>query len=138
MNIPDHYSGHRIAVVFDGSFGDRLQSLARKLHVWIMKSPENEAAVQKYAATVAQTPDEDPLGRDSGVTIFDGNELTEGLVESIWDHHGEFAHDPPLSAVIVIGKEASQSEESVLAAYGFQVIERQEGAFTAVAAEAAL
>ncbi len=56
-----------------------------------------------------------------GVTKFDGTELTPDLLESIWDHHGEFAHDPPLSRMKIIGLNLDKQLTDLLEEYDLEM-----------------
>jgi hypothetical protein len=124
---------HKIALVFDPSFGGRLSPLAQRLHVWIIRSPINELAVQEYARNAKADDDEDALS--SGVTMFDHGQLDGRLLESVWDHHGEFSHEPPLSEIHVIGTRPTKSALDALAGFGFKVDAEQSDGFIAVADE---
>lgn len=121
---------HKIAVVFDPTFGDLLCSLAKAVHVWITHSPINDEAIRKYLDQNDFDCDGDPLA--SGITKFDGSEITSDLLESIWDHHGDFAHDPPLSEMRIIGLTPDQSLLDLLLEFGFEIVSREPDEFTVV------
>jgi hypothetical protein len=106
---------HKIAVVFDPSCGDKLSELMKKFHVWVTRSENNDEVIKRYIEQL----ESDPMPH--GITKFEGTELTPELLENIWDHHGEFAHDPPLSEMIFIGLELQESTIDLLEDFGFKI-----------------
>ena len=92
---------HRVAVVVDPDYGQRVQELSRQRHVWIVRSPVNDPAVESAIRAVVE------------------------------EHHGEYSHDPPLTAIEVIGTGASAMVREHLGAYGFLRIEPEAEGFTA-------
>jgi hypothetical protein len=91
-----------VAIVFDAAFGSRLFELAARMPVWIVDTPPNLAAVDQWRPHPAQSEAE-------GVTTFkvDPKETAEAWCADILYmvdlHHGEYSHDPPYSAIEVIG-----------------------------------
>ena len=63
-------SEHRAAVVVEPSFGDRLGELARRMHVWLVSTPENEGLALRVNEAVANENEDSDLF-ESGVTVFD-------------------------------------------------------------------
>jgi hypothetical protein len=95
-------TSHKIAVIFDVDFGMALLELADEMYVWVASSEKNDAAVKAYASQVGISKGvNDPLS--SGVTKFEGVTMTPALLDTIWEHHGEYAHEPPLAEMKVIG-----------------------------------
>lgn len=109
---------HKIVVVFDPNFGEKLCSLTDQFHVWVTCSKSNDQAIKNYTAQRCKKGI-DPLAH--GVTYFEGTELTPDLLESIWDHHGEYAHEPPLSEMKIIGLELDKALVDLLEVNDFNV-----------------
>lgn len=107
-----------IVVVFDPDFGERLCALTDEFHVWVTSSEPNDEAIKNHMIQRRQQGI-DPLAH--GVTKFYGTELTSDLLESIWDHHGEFADDPPLSRMRMIGLKLDKQLTDLLEDYDFEV-----------------
>ena len=115
---------HLVAIVFDEHASVGLSALADRCHVWLVESEENQKAAQSYWARA--NPVDDELA--SGVTIFArGAELLEQALEMalelVEDHHGEFAHDPPVNEVLVVGSEPTDALLGVLREWGFTEIQ---------------
>ncbi len=120
---------HKIVLVFDPEFGERLIALAQKDYVWIIRTPVNESAVRKYASTVQFLEGEDPLS--SGVTTFGSAEIDGPFMENLWEHHGEYSHNPPLSEIVVIGAKPTKTTLEALFDYGFEICRQADEGFTA-------
>jgi hypothetical protein len=120
---------HKVILVFDRAFGERLVEMAQKNYVWIIGSPANEIAVRKYASTVRWSEGEDPLG--SGVTTFESAEINEPFMENLWEHHGEYSHNPPLSEIVVIGASLTKTAADAWSEYGFIISQQERDGFTA-------
>lgn len=96
---------YRVGLVVDRRFGDRILKLFRHFHLWVVRSPINSPAIAK--AWAASGPSDDQL--EQGVTSFLAGEtetphqMCERIAETIDEHHGEFAHDPPWSEIEVFG-----------------------------------
>lgn len=112
---------HRVAVVVDPDYGERVTTLSKDRHVWIVRSPVNDAVVE----VVRAGSEEHSL--DSGITTFAAGDSPEESILSILgvveEHHGEHSHDPPLGAIEIIGVEVTPAIRDELAAYGFDRVE---------------
>ena len=111
---------HRVAIVFDEHASSLVRAIADRCHVWLVESEENMKAAQTCWARA--NPVDNKLV--SGVTTFvRGSELPEKALEMVLelveDHHGEFAHDPPVSEVLVVGFEPTDEMLEVLREWGF-------------------
>ena len=120
---------HRVAVVVDPDYGEGVRELSRDRHVWIVRSPINDAVVEAVRA------DSDEHSLESGISRFNGGDSPEesflsilGVVE---EHHGAYSHDPPLSVIEVFGVGATDAIREEVAAYGFRRIELGNEGFTA-------
>ena len=111
---------HWVAVVFDEDARNFLTSLAQRCHVWLVASDKNTDSARLYWDRAA--PVEDALA--SGVTVFERKEgqpaaALATVLELIEDHHGEFAHDPPLNEVLIVGLEPRDAVLAVLCEWGY-------------------
>lgn len=126
---------HEVTVVLDRNFGDRLVALARRRHVWIVESDENVP----WARRVWDEP-RDEAGADPGAagatsfTMFP-DETPEAafirILETVDDHHGELAHNPPWSSIEVCGVALEPRVVEALQEYGVTRIEETSGSFVA-------
>ena len=93
---------HDVYIILDRAFAGDLWSLSRNSHVWLIKSPCNEAAARLVWGR--ETNGYSPL---HGVTTFDGAENTsDGLYEildTIDEHHNEYSASKPWNTIHVIG-----------------------------------
>ncbi len=118
----------KIAVVFDPDFGEKLCPLFEKFHVWVTFSKSNDQAINKYLAQ--KRKEIGPLAH--GITQFEETELTPDLLDEIWEHHGEYSQDPPLSAMKIIGLELDRAIVDLLEEYDFKVCSHSAGEFDVV------
>ncbi len=114
---------HRVAVVFDEHAGAWLAALAARCHVWLVASEENQKAAQDGWQTAGPVADD----LASGVTTFTreaqrADEALASVLELVEDHHGEFAHDPPVDEILVVGLEPTDAVSSVLRDWGYTSI----------------
>jgi hypothetical protein len=113
---------HKVGIVVDRSFGPRISAVAGQLHLWVVDSAENAAAIRDVWAKQDPGDQSDPLG--TGVTSFaaDVSEPAETmcirLAEVVDEHHGEYAHDPPWSEISVFGVPLSAELREAFARLG--------------------
>jgi hypothetical protein len=112
---------YTVGLVFDPQFGEDLEALASRMHVWVIDSPANREVAERIWATGARGSIE------RGVTTFgegapgaDREAQCLGMLESVDLHHGEYSHDPPYSVLEVIGVKASPVLRKGLGEFGFQ------------------
>jgi hypothetical protein len=116
-------SPHRVAIVVDRQFGDRLLPIAERLHVWICHSSVNRAAAEAVWKTHAGHLHD----LNFGVTIFNcsQNESAEDMVlrnlGTIDEHHGEHSHDPPWSIIEVVGCQVTELIRNAFATFGAEL-----------------
>lgn len=115
-------AAHKVAIVVEPDFGDRLAELSRRLHVWVCDTPANRAAARSIWG-------DDPIyDLESGVTTFEfapeasRPEVVAAILGDIDLHHGEFSHDPPWSVIEIIGCSSTDSLAAAFAAFGAQLI----------------
>jgi hypothetical protein len=113
---------YRVGLVVDPSFGVRLEELARRMHVWVVRSPDNEPVVRRIWDALQG---ENSL--ESGATLFGSDtesreKACEGIVGTIEEHHGEDSHDPAVNAIEVFGVAPTASIREAFATYGFDEV----------------
>ena len=125
---------HVVALVLDSNFGDLVDSIASRVHVWLACSEANQAAANAWWAA-------SPSGNHSienGITIFavDPNDRPEqscaDILGTIDLHHGEYSHGPSLSALEVYGMPFSEGLRSAFGDYGFTTFQATGYGFCAV------
>ena len=115
-------SDYRVAIVADPEFGERLMSLAERMHVWVPETPANrKVAEQIWRADV--------LSIERGATTFcvrpsaSADEWVAGILADVELHHGQYSHNPPVSTLEIYGAELSPRLRDALASIGFTHIE---------------
>ena len=118
---------HKVVLVLDPNFGQRLTDLASHSHVWIVDTPANRLIAEKYW----QDNPEHKL--ETGITTFKVNdnetveEMSLRILDSIDLHHGQYSSDPPYSRLEIIGLSVTQEIKCTLEELGFEVIEQTAG-----------
>ena len=113
---------HRVAIVLDPNYADRIVELARECHVWLVESDSNDSVV------AVLWRDGPAYSLEEGVTTFspvgDSPEASFiSILEEVEVHHAESGHDPPLSVIEVIGLEPTVAVRDELSSWGFGDIE---------------
>jgi hypothetical protein len=128
-------SAHRVAIVVDPAFGARLDALAERLHVWVADTPTNRSAAERLWRLHPPTGTSRDLER--GVTTFNvepshsPEQWCAAIVGTVDEHHGGFAHNPPVSELEVYGAPPTPEVRAAFAAYGFDEIAATPGGFRA-------
>jgi hypothetical protein len=87
--------------VVDRNFGDRIVEIARSCHVWVLESASNTPVVRRLWAAA------NPLS--PRITTFaardpeSAEDACARIAGDVAQHHGEYAHDPPWSEIVVYG-----------------------------------
>jgi hypothetical protein len=116
-------SPHHVSIVTDRSFAERLPALARRLHVWLCRTPDNERAAKEIWAAIAPGA----FSLDSGVTLFDVGadqspaQMLLGILDVVTLHHGEHSHEPPWSVIEVVGCPLTEDVREAFAEHGATV-----------------
>jgi len=111
---------HKVALVFELNFDKDLENLSSRLHVWLLDTPEN----RKKAEQIWER-DYSKNSLEKGITLFSAyeNETLEdaciNIMETIFEHHGEYAHSPPMTVLEVYGLSISNRIKQDLEKYGF-------------------
>ena len=112
-------SKYRVAIVADPGFGERLESLAERMHVWAADTPANRHTVERLWATVTAPSIE------RGVTVFrvspsePSDAWVADIIPDVELHHGEYSHNPPVDTLEIHGTVLSTRLRMALDAAGF-------------------
>ena len=124
---------YSVALVVERNFGTRLSALAARLHVWIIESPSNRAAVEDVWRSVVPE-----YSLECGATVF-SSDATESsdqaaarVLGDIEVHHREYSHDPPLERLEIYGTARTPFLVSALENQGFVPAEDFVDGFSAV------
>lgn len=118
--------GHRVYLIVDPDYGERLADLPPGEPVWIADTAFNKPAIQRVWSQ-----------KREGITSFEvvPNTTPEDWLIAILDqvelHHGEYSQIPPYSALQVIGTGLSERLRAELESYGFGRFEDQPDGFLA-------
>lgn len=125
---------YKVGLVVDPAFGDKLESLAAKMHVWVVGTPQNLAIVQRIWDRLPKGSSHDI---ESGVTSFHETlgscplEWCLNVLGTIDQHHDEFSHDPPYSLLEVYGLFFSEPLRASFCEHGFTSFESTSQGFIA-------
>ena len=110
---------YKVYVVVDREFGEQPSELEKGAPVWIVKTPNNKAVVQRFW-------DERPReGHLTGITAFKDlassspEEMLLGHLETIELHRGPLSADPPYTAIEVLSTGLSAKVKNQLSECGF-------------------
>ena len=120
----------RVAVVLDPNFGDRLTELAKNIHVWAVDSQTNKLAAERYIEELKNRSLGDVEAKLT-LTISHRSKLDSDFLETLEDHHSEYAQDPPWSEIEVFGISLDKSTQELLKNWGFQDFEKTTEGFIA-------
>ncbi len=96
------YSQETVAIVVDPDFGDRLNSIAERMPVWVADTPGNAAAIKRLFRELRRTG-------EGSVTSFivdkkaHPTSVLPATIESVNLHHGMYSQDPPYRQIKVYG-----------------------------------
>ena len=113
---------HEVFLILDHEFSGDVWALSRSAHVWLIKSPQNDAAAR--VVWDSESKSDAPLQR---VTTFDGaqdaNDSFYNLLSTIDRHHNEYSAPEPWSAIHVIGLPLDKaSADRIAAELGVEVL----------------
>jgi hypothetical protein len=123
---------HKVGLVVDRRFGNRLLDLERSIHLWVVESPANSVIVQQIWSTEESSRKDD---LSSGVTSFQASdsespeETCLRIASDLDEHHGEFGHNPPWSEIEVFGTELTPSLRQAFGELGATVFDRTRNGF---------
>jgi hypothetical protein len=120
---------YAVAIVLDPSFGDRLAHIAARLDTWVVPSGLNRIAVEELWR--AKSEGGHQLTLWSSEPSSDEAQRWSSILFDVENHHGEFAHDPPVSILEVFGAEPTSLARAALEEYGYVVVEPTQAGFRA-------
>lgn len=125
-------SPHRVRVVVDPAFGERLAGLPVDAAAWVIDSPENTPVAHRLWK---ERPAADHL---TGITTFrpapslSAEEELLSQLATIDLHYGHCSADPPYSVLEVLGCSPSDRLRVALEEFGFAVESASSNGFIAV------
>jgi hypothetical protein len=114
---------HRVLMVLDPSFGNRLLSIADSRHVWLVTSGANDRARRQYweACRDRAGGDATQIPEISGFVAQPGMSTEETcalMAEEVDAHHGPYEHDIAWTEIEVVGLEWSPQIDAVFRELG--------------------
>ena len=118
---------HEVFFILDDRFSGDLWSLSRSAHVWLIDSPQNQAA-----ARVIWDRESESYSPLQGITTFNGaQDLSDSFynfLSTIDQHHNEHSAPERWSAIHVIGFPLDRaSPDRIADELGFEVLLKSEG-----------
>src|SRR5450755_2439567 len=105
-------SPYKVFIVVDRQFGEKLAGLTPGVPVWIVDTPFNKPAAQRFWS---DHPNGDHL---TGVTTFSDHsspeEMLLGKLDTIELHHGSHSANPPFTVIEVFGAQLSSKAKEAL------------------------
>ena len=123
---------HRVLIVVDPAFGERLAGVPADEAAWVIDTPENTPVAHRLWK---ERPAKNHL---TGITTFrPGSSLSaeEELISQLATidlHHGHYSADPPYSVLEVIGCSPSDHVRAALEEFAFAVQSTTSDGFIAV------
>jgi hypothetical protein len=122
---------HRVGLVLDRKFGNRVQALSERMHVWMVDSEANRRSAEIIWAATKNADSRDPL--EHGVTLFDSpegqtpEEMILNIIDTILEHHSEWEHDPPISELEIHGAPDNETFRAALESVPLLILGRESG-----------
>lgn len=123
---------YTIALVLDPEFGQKLATLAARVHTWAIDTPTNRAVAERmWKATESEGHD-----IETGVTTFKpqgagAEEWCLAVVDQLDVHHNHYSHDPAYSVLEVYGARLSERIREEFGRYGLVHFEETTQGFIA-------
>jgi hypothetical protein len=119
---------YTVAIVATPDFGEALERLADRLHVWITATPPNRARAEAYWRA------HPGYSLEAGITTFwlrggSPEDEVQAILPDVDVHHGEYSHTPPWSALEIYGASPTPSLRETLASFGVDNVEPLPGGF---------
>jgi hypothetical protein len=128
MTMSTTQSGlHRVRLVLDREFGNRVLALATHMHVWVVDSPTNRVVADAIWSTNSSGA-ENCLNK--GVTLFQTqigrapDVIVSDIFDTILDHHSEWACGSPMTEIEIYGLPDTEATDTALNTLGLDVIDR--------------
>src|SRR5437867_8966550 len=100
---------YAVAVVLDPDAGENIRVLAERFDLWVMPSPANSNIVRQMS--------ESGQAASGKLTIWSRSFLPtsesdwQGVIDTVELHHGQYSHNPPVSAIEVFGANLTPEAE---------------------------
>ena len=113
-----------VVIVVDPAFGERIRALAPEIPVWVVDTPVNRAAAQRF------WPNGPEHGTRVDITTFiarageSPERVCMGVLPTVDLHHNELSQSPPYSAVEVHGASPTPELQAALEELGLVVVEK--------------
>ena len=126
---------YTVALVLDPEFGDRLNLVAARTHVWAVGTPTNRGVAEEMWEAL---PKPFEYSIESGVTTFDPalgagpEEWCKAILGTIDQHHDDMSHGPGYSVLEVYGLQFNERLHPVFGQLGFSLIEETRYGFRAI------
>ena len=120
-----------VVIVLDPAFGDRILEVGRHNDVWIAPSEVNRDAANRLWKLVESEPSPPLVSMWSAPRTGATEAEWLGILQDIEMHHGEYAHDPVVTRLRIIGVAPEPHSIAALREYGYTRIESETGGFTA-------
>jgi hypothetical protein len=120
MKTPTEYV---VAVVLDPLFGSKLRELVSQFDVWAVSSSVHHLIAEQVWQEVKASTSNHQLTLWSSPMNLELEETWRGILQDIETHHGEYSHNPRVSALEVIGSSATAVAREALRKFNFSIIE---------------
>ena len=128
MALSDFYY---VIVVVDPNYGAELSQLPDGVPVWVADTPSNKQAAEQIWQEQKGRACEERLTTFAVATTDAPDQWCANILSAIDIHHDEYSHDPPYSAIEVIGAQLSESLKQALTEYELTVITSTKHGFMA-------
>src|SRR6185295_20295345 len=99
---------YTVGLVVDPQYGESLEGLASRMHVWAIDSAANRQVAEKvWAAGARGTIEVGVTTFGRGSSSIDREADCLNVLESLDLHHGAYSHDSPYSVLEVVGVSVS-------------------------------
>src|SRR2546428_8732448 len=125
---------YTVALVVDPQFGDRLLSLAQRVHTWVVDAPTNKETAERFWASL---PNPSAQGIEKGITTFIhrphgvAEKWCSDIIGSLDDHHNQYAHTPGYTVLEVYGARPTDDVKSAFRECGLLAFELTDFGFIA-------
>jgi len=119
-----------VVIVLDPAFGDRILEVGNN-DVWITPSEVNRDAANRLRKLVENESNAPLVSMWSAPRAGVTEDEWLAILQDIEVHHGEYAHDPVVTRLRIIGATPEPHSVAALREYGYTDIKSEVGGFTA-------
>ena len=120
---------HKIAIVVDAGFGEKLFDIAKRMPVWIADSAINREAVNRWRTFASKNINNYEVTIYCGVKGDPPERWLENVIEDVDLCHNQFSKDPPYWAVEVYGMLLTEQIKEFFVGYGFYIYRNRHNGF---------